>query len=196
MNCTVASESFRDLFGLDLRAFDAEAAGAPIGSGGLVVLPFFNGERTPNLPNGRASLNGATAANFNRANIARASLESAIFGMRMGLERFHALGFAPRELRLAGGGSKSPLWQSIVANVMGLPVRLPANAEAAALGGAIQALWCLERAAGERTSIESLAEEHVVLEGTVLPDAASREAYEEAYGVYLRYLGALSPLYT
>jgi xylulokinase len=196
MNCTVASESFRGLFGLELKAFDAEAAGAPIGAGGLVVLPFFNGERTPNLPNGRASLNGATAANFNRANIARASLEAAIFGMRIGLESFNALGFTPREIRLTGGGSKSPLWQSIAANVMKLPVRLPANAEAAALGGAIQALWHLERAAGSHSSIAALAEEHVVLEGAVFPDAASQEAYDRAYGVYSRYLGALRPLYT
>jgi xylulokinase len=195
MNCTVASEAFRGLFGLEVKAFDAEAAGSPIGAGGLVVLPFFNGERTPNLPNGRASLTGATAANFNRANIARASLEAAIFGMRIGLEGFKALGFTARELRLTGGGSKSPLWQSIAANVMKLPVRLPANAEAAALGGAIQALWCLERAGGAEVSLASLAEEHVVLEGTVLPDAASEEAYERAYEAYSRYLGALRGLY-
>lgn len=195
MNCTVASESFRGLFGLDVKAFDAEAATAPVGAGGLVVLPFFNGERTPNLPNGRASLNGATAANFNRANIARASLEAAVFGMRGGLEGFYALGFTPREIRLTGGGSKSPLWQSIVANVMKLPVRLPANAEAAALGAAIQALWSLERAGGVQTPLASLAEEHVVSERTVLPDAASQEAYERAYEVYSRYLGVLRSLY-
>jgi xylulokinase len=93
MNCTVASEEFRELFGLDVKAFDAEAAKAPIGADGLVVLPFFNGERTPNLPNGRASVNGITAANFKRQNLARAALEAAIFGMRIGLECFNKLGF-------------------------------------------------------------------------------------------------------
>ncbi|MDR0877739.1 MAG: xylulokinase, partial [Treponema sp.] len=106
MNCTVASEEFRTLFGLDVKAFDAEAAKAPIGADGLVVLPFFNGERTPNLPNGRASINGITAANFKRENLARAALESAIFGMRIGLEGFNSLGFKAKEIRLTGGGAK------------------------------------------------------------------------------------------
>jgi xylulokinase len=161
----------------------------------MVVLPFFNGERTPNLPYGRASINGITAANFKRENIARASLEAAIFGMRIGLEGFRELGFKAREIRLTGGGAKSPLWQSIAANVMNLPVRLPAGDEAAAMGGAIQGLWCLQSAAA--ADIEALAAEHVGLEGglTVNPDPASAAAYDKAYNEYSKYLGALSPLY-
>ncbi|MDR2096057.1 MAG: xylulokinase [Treponema sp.] len=196
MNCTVASEEFRALFGLDVKAFDGEAAKAPIGADGLVTIPFFNGERTPNLPNGRASINGITSANFKRENIARSSLESAIFGMRIGLEGFNALGFKAREIRLTGGGAKSPLWQSIAANVMNLPVRVPASAEAAAMGGAIQALWCLQNLKG-KSSIESLVDEHIVMEGglTIQPDPDAVAAYDKAYGVYSRYLEALSPLY-
>jgi xylulokinase len=197
MNCTVASEEFRGLFGLDVKAFDAEAAKAPIGADGLVVLPFFNGERTPNLPNGRASVNGITAANFKRENLARAALEAAIFGMRIGLEGFNSLGFKAKEIRLTGGGAKSPLWQSIAANVMNLPVRIPAGNEAAALGGAIQALWCLEKSKGKKTSIETLVDTHVALEGgaTVKPVKADVTAYDKAYQNYSRYLGALGPLY-
>jgi xylulokinase len=203
MNCTVASEEFRDLFGLDVKVFDTEAAKAPIGADGIVILPFFNGERTPNLPNGRASINGITAANFKRENLARAALESAIFGMRIGLEGFNTLGFKAKEIRLTGGGSKSPLWQNIAANVMNLPVRVPASGEAAAMGGAIQALWCLLKnskdsaAAGQKVSIESLTDEHIALEGgvTVSPDKKTVQAYNKVYEVYSRYLEALSPLY-
>ncbi|MDR3171374.1 MAG: xylulokinase [Treponema sp.] len=197
MNCTVASEEFRGLFGLEVKAFDAEAAKAPIGADGLVVLPFFNGERTPNLPNGRASVNGITAANFKRENLARAALESAIFGMRIGMEGFSELGFKAKEIRLIGGGAKSPLWQSIAANVMNLPVRVPAGDEAAALGGAIQGLWSWERAEGRNTTLESLVDEHIMLEGgaTINPDAPLVRAYDTAYQVYSRYLRALSPLY-
>ncbi|MDR2632203.1 MAG: xylulokinase [Treponema sp.] len=200
MNCTVASEAFRSLFALDVKAFDAQAAKAPIGAEGLVVLPFFNGERTPNLPNGRASLNGITADNFKRENIARASLESAIFGMRIGLEGFSRLGFKAKEIRLIGGGAKSPLWQTIAAQVMNLPVQVPAGDEAAALGGAIQALWTWEKrekAQAQQVSIESLVEEHVILAGgaRIHPDAVSVAAYNEAYETYSRYLEALSPLY-
>ena len=192
MNCTVASEEFRGLFGLDVKAFDGEAAKAPIGAEGVVVLPFFNGERTPNLPNGRAGVNGITAANFKRENIARAALESAIFGMRIGMEGFNKLGFKAREIRLIGGGAKSPLWRSIAANVLKLPVRAPSGGEAAAMGGAIQALWHLNPG----SSIGALADEHVVLEGALAePDPVSQAAYDEAYGSYSRYLEALSPLY-
>lgn len=197
MNCTVASEQFRTLLGLDVKAFDAAAATAPIGADGLVVLPFFNGERIPNLPNGRASLNGVTMANFRPENIARAALESAIFGMRIGLDSFRALGFKTREIRLIGGGSKSPLWQTIAANVTGLPVRVPAGDEAAALGGAIQALWVMERAAGLKTTIGELCDTHVALEGgvTIRPDKGAVAAYDRAYSEYTKYLAALGPLY-
>jgi xylulokinase len=196
MNCTVASEEFRALFGLGVRDFDAEAEKAPIGASGVVVLPFFNGERTPNLPNGRASINGVTAANFKRENLARAALEAAIFGMRIGLEGFNELGYQAKEIRLTGGGAKSPLWQSIAANVMNLPVRVPSSEESAAMGGAIQALWAAAPGAvapgklasgnvapGAAVSIESLVDAHVALEGgvTLTPDPASVSAYDRAY---------------
>jgi xylulokinase len=198
MNCTVASEEFRGLFGLDVKAFDAEAAKAPVGSEGIVLLPFFNGERTPNLPNGRASVNGITAANFKKENIARAALESAIFGMRIGMEGFNKLGFKAKEIRLIGGGAKSPIWQNIAANVCKLPVRVPSGGEAAAIGGAIQALWCLAHngVSGISTAIGDLCDEHVVTEGALIePDSQAVAAYDKAYSIYSGYLGALSPLY-
>jgi len=194
MNCTVASEEFRGLFGLDLNAFNKEAGKAPIGAAGISLLPFFNGERTPNLPNGRASINGITAANFNKQNLSRAALESAIFGMRIGLEGFNRLGFKAKEIRLTGGGSKSPLWQSITANVMNLPVRVPQTSEAAALGAAIQALWAL---GGGKKPIETFTDEHIALEGGLVlkPCPKSVKAYNHAYENYSRYLNTLGPLY-
>ena len=195
MNCTVASEEFRNLFGMDIKALNSEAAKAPIGADGIVILPFFNGERTPNLPNGRASINGITAANFNKQNITRAAMESAIFGMRIGLDGFTSLGFKPKEIRLTGGGSKSVLWQNITANVLNVPVRILTGSEAAAMGGAIQALWCLETSEGKKSSIEDLASKHVTLGATIKPDKKSVDAYNKAYAVYSKYLEALSPLY-
>ena len=84
-----------------------------------------------------------------------------------------------------------------------LPVRIPASAEAAAMGGAIQALWCLESSAGgkkaadKNATIEAVADEHVAMESgaTVKPDKKAAAAYDKAYETYSRYLGALSPLY-
>lgn len=197
MNCTVATEETRKLFGLGVKEFDECASKAPIGSEGVVFLPFFNGERTPNLPNGRASINGLDAANNSRENIARAAMESAIFGMRIGLEAFQALGFRAKEIRLIGGGAKSKIWRSIAANVMDLPVKLPASDEAAAMGGAVQALWCLMNLEGKKISIGELTDEHITIneDQCINPDPASVAAYNKAYAEYNRYLGALAPLY-
>ena len=195
MNCTVASEEFRGLLGMDLKAFESEASRAPVGADGITILPFFNGERSPNLPNGRASVNGITSANFKKQNLARAALESAVFGMKIGLNSFITLGFKPKEIRLTGGGSKSPLWHSIAANVMNLPVRILSGSEAAAMGGAIQALWCLELSEGNKSTIEDLTDKHVGLGATIKPDNKNVTLYKSAYEVYSKYLGALSPLY-
>lgn len=197
MNCTVATESWRNILGLDVRAFDAEAARAPAGAGGLAVLPFFNGERFPDLPAARASLEGATASNFTRANVARAAMEAAVFGLRAGLDAFRALGFAAREVRLVGGGAKSRLWRSIVADVLGLPVAVPAEEESAAFGAALQALWCLGRLADPDATMEAVCGARVVLDeaSRADPDPASAAAYEDAYASYRKYLGALAPLY-
>lgn len=115
--------------------------------------------------------------------------------MRIGLDGFLKLGFKPKEIRLTGGGAKSPIWQNIAANVMNLPVRIPAGLEAAAMGGAIQALWCLQKNEGMKSAIENLADEHIALGDTVKPDRKNAQKYNEAYSVYSRYLGALSPLY-
>lgn len=197
MNCTVASEKIRALLGLDLPAFNAAAEKAPIGAEGLVILPFFNGERVPNLPEGRASVNGATVSNFTAANLARAAMEAAIFGMKIGLDSFRSLGFEAKEIRLIGGGARSELWRSMAANIMGLPVLVPAGDEAAAMGAAIQALYCFERGAGRAATIEALSEAHAPMEqgSAVEPDPAQAGLWAAAYAEYATYLGALSPLY-
>lgn len=197
MNCTVATEETRTLFDLGVKDFDSLAEAAVPGADGIVFLPFFNGERTPNLPHGKACICGVSAANCSRGNIARAAMESAIFGMRQALDVFRELGFSPKEIRLTGGGSKSPLWRQITADIMQLPVKLPDNDEAAAMGGAIQALWCLKKLEGNPVSISDLVSEHIgVRESeTVLPDAAAGKAYDKAFEIYTAYLNSLSPMW-
>jgi xylulokinase len=197
MNCTVASEETRKLFALDVKEFDVAASKARPGADGVVFLPFFNGERTPNLPNGRAGVLGLTAANCSRENIARAALESAVFGMRIGLEAFQAIGFKAREIRITGGGSKSPVWRQMAADIMNLPVKRPLSAEAAALGGAVQALWCLLKRQGKNTGIAELADEHIRIQEdeSILPNEKNVAEYNAAYKEYTKYLKALTPLY-
>lgn len=197
MNCTVASEEIRALLNLDVKEFDGEAAKAKPGSDGVFVLPFFNGERTPNLPHGRASITGLTVANCSRSNIARAALESAVFSMRGGLDSFKKHGFTPKELRLTGGGAKSPVWRQIVADIMNLPVQVPSSSEAAAFGAALQALWCLENAGGKSVSMADLADAHVALDAskTTQPNPENVAAYDKVFAEYSKILNQVSPLY-
>jgi xylulokinase len=197
MNCTVATEETRRIFNLGVKELDDLAAKAKPGADGIVFLPFFNGERTPNLPNGRASIAGITAANFSRENVARAALEAAIFGMRCGLEAFQGLGFKAREIRITGGGSKSAVWRQMAADILDIPVKRPVNAESAAMGGAIQALWCLLKHEGTPAEIAALTDEHVDISDTesIQPDRTTVAAYNTAYAEYNKYLKALTPLY-
>lgn len=194
MNCTVATEQIRSLFGLSVGEFDSLASKAQPGCQGVRILPFFNGERTPNLPNGRASISGLTMTNTSRENICRAAMESAVFALKGGLDTFKKLGFEPKEIRLIGGGSKSPLWRQIAADIMNVPITVPVSEEAAALGAAVQALWCLEGGGAKR--IKELCSEHIQLDkakAAVSENAAGE--YEKAYADYIELLGAVKALY-
>ncbi len=198
MNCTVASEQTRALFKRGVKEFDAIAGTAPAGAEGVLMLPYFNGERTPNFPHGKACIVGMNDRNMSEANIARAAMESAIFGLRMGLDSFNRLGFQAREVRLIGGGANSPLWRQIAADILDLPVAVPEIGEAAALGGAVQALWTKELLDGRQTDIGDLAREHVKLDGSKAcrPDPDASAVYEKAYRNYSAYTEALSGLFS
>lgn len=195
MNCTVATELSRDLFGMNVREIDAAGARAPVGAEGVVMLPFFNGERVPNLPNGKASIMGLNNTNYTKENIARSSLESAIYGMKIGLDRFRELGFDVKEIRINGGGAKSPIWRQMAADALEVPVLVPEQAEAAALGAALQAFWMLEGGGQER--LKNLIDEHVSIdrEASCMPDASLAGAYRAGYKNYRGYLDVLAPLY-
>lgn len=144
MNVTVATEAVRHLFGWSLPQLDAAIADAPPGADGLLFLPYLQGERTPNLPAGCGVFHGLSPRNMKPALMARAVMEGATLGMAYGLERMRELGIAPTEIRLTGGGSKSPVWRQICANIFNCPVVTLAEAEGAALGAAIQALAAIQ----------------------------------------------------
>jgi xylulokinase len=154
MNVTVATEAFRNLFGWDHERMNKEISGVPAGAEGLVFLPYLQGERTPNLPDGCGVLHGMTTSNLTPAHMARAAMEGVTLGMAYGLRRMESLGLKPSEIRLTGGGSKSPAWRQILADIFGYPVVTMQSAEGAALGAAIQAL----AAATPNESLEKLSD--------------------------------------
>jgi len=152
MNVTVATEVFRAMFGWDHARMDREIAGVPPGADGLLFLPYLQGERTPNLPDGCGVLHGMHTANTTPAHLARAAMEGVTLGMAYGLGRLRELGVSVSEIRLTGGGSQSPVWRQICADIFGYPVVTLRNAEGAALGAALQAL----AAADASVSLEDL----------------------------------------
>jgi len=139
MNVTVVTEQVRGWFGWDLAELEKQVASVPPGADGVSFLPYLNGERTPNLPNGTGVIHGLGGSCATPAHLARGAMEGATLGLAYGLRRFDALGLTPNEIRLTGGGSNSAVWRQMSADVFGVPVVGLATAEGAGLGGAIQA---------------------------------------------------------
>jgi xylulokinase len=140
MNVTVATELFRKMFDWDHARMDREVLSIPPGADGLLFLPYLQGERTPNLPDGCGVLHGMHASNITPAHVARAVMEGVTLGMAYGLRRMESLGVRPDVIRLTGGGSNSPVWRQLCADIFGYPVVTLRSSEGAALGAAIQAL--------------------------------------------------------
>lgn len=186
MNLTNASGAIRELLGLDIDTFGALVGEAPIGAQGVLMLPFLNGERVPALPLASGSLHGLTSDNLTRANLCRAVVEGTTFGLRYGLDLLRNSGIRSDAIRLIGGGAKSAAWRQVVADIMGAPVACPQHTEAAALGAAIQAAWCVARERGQAVSLQSLCDTCVTLDEQrgAQPDAQRSQAYEAVYQRY------------
>ncbi|MGJ6979950.1 xylulokinase [Aestuariimicrobium soli] len=131
------------LLGVDHDELSRLALSAEPGAGGLVLVPWFEGERTPNLPTATASLHGMTAASMTRENYARASVEGLLCSVATGLEALRDQGVTIERVSLIGGAAASPAVRELAAEVWGLPVDLPDPAEHVARGAARQAAWML-----------------------------------------------------
>lgn len=196
MNCTVATELMRKLLKVGVKQIDELAGSAHAGSNGLIMLPYFNGERSPNFPNGKGTLTGMDMDNVTEANIIRCSMEAAIFGMKVGLDSFIKLGFKPSEIILTGGGSKSLVWRQIAADILKTPIVVTDNAEAAAMGGAVQALWAYNHLHGGEKDLKTLTDMHC--SGTTLlryEPGTDAEKYDQVYMTYTKYMDALAGLF-
>lgn len=198
MNCTIATETVARAFGLNGRAADALLPQSGPGAGGITLLPFFNGERTPDLPHGRGVLSGLTLSNVSAAHVYRAAMEGATFALRRGFDGLRRAGLGFDAIRLTGGGSHCAAWRQLVADVFELPVDVPEQVEGAAFGAALQALWAARRAGGESAlELADLVREHVRLDASraARPDAAAVAAIDPPYQRFLRHLEAASRLY-
>lgn len=181
MNVTVATEQARKLFDWDVKKFDHAVEAAAPGAEGILFLPYLNGERTPNLPQGCGVLHGLTMSNMTPGNIARATMEGATLGLAYGLRRFRELGVTPEEIRLTGGGSKSAVWRQLAADVFGVPTVCLKSSEGAALGAAIQAVLTSELVNGRQASLQSITSRLVQIDPSTeaQPDPDRKALYAE-----------------
>ena len=182
MNVTTVTEQIRALFGYNHGALESAVAGAPVGAGGLVLLPYFAGERTPNVPDGSGVLLGLNQKTFQPGHLARAAMEGVTLGMNYGLRRLATLCVKAKEIRVTGGGAKSAVWRQIMADIFGVPVVGMVEEEGAALGGALQAAWCVARRDGKRNAKISDFTGAVVAvkpETRCVPNQANMSRYRE-----------------
>ena len=181
MNVTVATEMAREDFGWSYEKFAAEAARVPAGSNGLLLLPYFEGERTPNVPDGTGVWFGVNHKTFEAGHFARASMEGVTLGMNYGLRRLAELGVKPTQIRATGGGAKSKVWRQIMADIFDTEVVTLKVSEGAAYGAALQALWCWRRQQGEKLTIGQLTDQFVELNATetAQPEGANVKVYRE-----------------
>lgn len=154
---------------------------APAGCDGLVLVPYLDGERTPNVPAGTGVFLGVNPKTFTAPHFARAAMEGVTLGMNYGLRRLAELGVKPTQIRATGGGAKSKLWRQVMADVFNAEVVTLKVSEGAAYGAALQALWCWRREPGEDVAIDAITDQFVTLNKaeTATPNAKNVETYRQ-----------------
>lgn len=131
------------MLGTDLAGLDELALAAEPGAGGLTMLPYLDGERTPNLPDARGVLGGLTRANATPENIARACVEGMLCNLEFSAAGLVAQGIPVDRVLLIGGAAKSRAVRALAPTIFEAPVVVPAPAEYVGLGAARQAAWAL-----------------------------------------------------
>ncbi len=197
MNCTVAIEQVRRIAGIDIGAVERLLDETSAGAEGVVTLPFYNGERTPNLPRAKAAVIGLDMRNATPANLLRSAMEGATFALRHGLGVFRELDLHFDAVCVTGGGAASRTWRQMIADVFAVPVIGLRDQESAALGAALQAANAVQQSRGTVKSIADLVDDHLVADPELCcePNAEAARRYEGFYGCYQDHLARLRPYY-
>ncbi len=184
---------FRDALAPDASFDDLVGAAGevPAGSAGLLFLPYLTGERSPHPdPLARGAFVGLTLAH-GRPHLTRAVLEGVAFGLRDGLDLMVEAGMpAPSVIRASGGGTASPVWRQVLADVLGAEIATVDTAEGAAFGAALLAAV----GAGWFGSVEAAAASLVTATPVAAP-GPDAERYVEAHALYRSLYPALAPAF-
>ncbi len=153
INCTRVVDILARLFGIASQEALDRITDIEPGAGGLLMLPYLGGERTPNLPAATGSINGIIESNMTPEKVLRAAVDGVAAGLAYCQDALAVLGVRKDRVTLVGGGSAHSTWQQAIADATGLPVTVRAGGEHAARGAALQAAAI---ARGE--SVRSVAE--------------------------------------
>lgn len=132
-----------ELLGVGFDEFARLALAAPPGAEGLTLLPYFDGERTPNLPDARGSLHGMSRGNVTPQNLARAAVEGMLGGLADAVDALVNVGVQPRRVLIVGGAANNPAVLDVAATLVDVPIEVPPPGEYVADGAARQAAWVL-----------------------------------------------------
>lgn len=170
------------MLGADLDGFERLALAAEPGAGGLTLLPYLDGERTPNLPTATGTLSGMTRANLTPENVARAMVEGMLLNVAAGLDSLRREGVRVDRVQLIGGAVRSRAVQQVAPTLLGVPVVVPAPGEYVALGAARQAAWALT---GQQPDWPVEVQE--------LDDPVQDDRVADVRGRYAELLGTMHP---
>lgn len=188
LNAMKVTDATARLLGVDHAEFEALVLESKPGAGGVVLVPYFDGERTPNRPDATGSITGIRS-DVTRAQLARASVEGVVCGLLDGLDALRAAGVSDGgRLLLIGGGSRSSAFRRVVADLSQRPITIPSADEHVAIGAALQAavVWSVSNGAVAAESLVHLRIEWGLGGGeVVMPDlscdaASVRAAYAAA----------------
>ena len=197
MNVTVATGMVSDFLGADIAELNRLVNKAPVGSDGVILLPYLEGERTPNVPDGTGVFYGINTKTLRPENLARAAMEGVTLGMNYGLTRLNELGVRATQIRVTGGGSKSPTWRQIMADIFNAEVLTLEVSEGAAYGAAIQALWCYNNANNRPATIQALCNQYIRLNNAEIakPIPANVAVYQRLQKIQNELSQALRPAF-
>ncbi|HLR93224.1 MAG TPA: xylulokinase [Jiangellaceae bacterium] len=177
LNAARVLSATASMLGTDVAGLDRLALHGSIGAEGLTLLPYLDGERTPDLPEATGTLLGLTRASLTPEAVARAAVEGMLCGLAAGITALEAAGVEVRRVVLVGGAARSQAVQHVAASLFGVPVLVPPPGEYVARGAAAQAAWAL---AGEANPPRWELTSEVMVE----PDSAAVEAYRDVRSRY------------
>ncbi len=194
MNATNMVTQTLQLLGRGVADIETAMAATEPGAGGLIFLPFLNGERTPDLPGATGSIFGLASTNFTPENIVRAAIEGVTFGILNGLKLILA-GEQAKTIQIIGGGSRSASWRQMIADATGATIQVPTEEEAGCLGAVIQAIHAYSYSIGIPQSFRDLTAQLVRVDEdrTTTPDPAKTTLYRAAHDAYNAALYAFYP---